>query len=634
MDANRHHLQNAPAIRKKWFPFLSFVVVLASVGVQIECLYNGFVTDDHLLVFNAEVRGCGYNPLDCFRNKVLHFYYRPILPASFALVQRLHLHDNSPEWFHLENLVLHATVAALGLWLFRLLLRRRTAALIAGALFALHPIQVCITSFIGGRTDSLALLFVFLFAIGLRLGSSLLRVSYRGGCTHYRTAAFIWIVVSLLALTAAAFSKEQVIGLALLTPLLAMRREGTLVTGRSKARGADDITGRSWRLLRCASSRLWLGLYAVPVALYGIACRTVLKGQHIPDAGWTPILHIELVGRTIWYFVKIFLFPGYSTLHPSTLGSWDVSQPFVEMMGYVAALAWFYAVWWLWRNRACRVMALWTTLTLIPCLNLVPTPSALTAPFRAALPLFGLAGVTGYLLEGCTYSLRRRLRAPGMLVLPILGWYVYASAADVPIWANDLSLMSAAVDADPNNNSARSAMASLWLHPPDGSQPSNSKSLQQFNVCIDQLFGAGTPTERYPDIAQSPEMARKLHSMSFSRNVAADYIPPLFYARGTILWNIGRYDDAIRDYRVLHRLVKPNDHQVAALAESYRAAGIGLMLHHQFSGAAQCFRAGVELESEDMSMRRALIQAYRSAGLTAKAHSVETDTSNAHAQNP
>ena len=108
--------------------------------------------------------------------------------------------------FHVESLIQHGIVVLLVFWLFRLLFRRDLPALLGGVLFALHPLNVPVTTFIGGRTDNLALIFIALFAIGL----------LKTG-TKYKAVAFL---VSLLGFTAALFTKEQCVLLVALAPLL------------------------------------------------------------------------------------------------------------------------------------------------------------------------------------------------------------------------------------------------------------------------------------------------------------------------------------------------------------------------------------------------------------------------------
>ena len=138
-------------IRRRWFPLLSLGIIIASTALQLSCIKGDAVIDDKRLIADFDGRGCGADPADCFRNMMFGFYYRPGLSASIAIGQKLH--DNRPIWFHLENLALHALAVAMALWMFRLLFKRRVTALVAGLLFAIHPIQVCFTTFIGGEQN-------------------------------------------------------------------------------------------------------------------------------------------------------------------------------------------------------------------------------------------------------------------------------------------------------------------------------------------------------------------------------------------------------------------------------------------------------------------------------------------------
>jgi len=622
LNANRG-VTDGPAVRKAWFPLIGFLIVLVSTAIQVDCLYNGFVEDDHALIFVPDARGCGANPIDCFRGKVFHFYYRPMLAASFAVVQGYHLHPDTADWYHLENLVLHAVVVVLALWLFRLLLRHRSAALVGGALFALHPVQVSITTFIGGRTDSLALLFVFLYAIGLRKGTELIRVRHRLriGSGWLAGQAYLWITLSLLALTAAAFTKEQIIGLVLLTPLIAR-------SGARRRRPRRETVGTS--APRNPAPRLiWLSIYGIPIAIYAIACHSVLKDQHVPVAGWSIGLHFEMVGRTIWHFVRILVFPSVSVLHVFTLGSWEVSQPFVAGLGYLTAAGWSFLVIRVWKNNALRILALWTTVTLVPCLNLVPLPALLAAPFRAAIPLFGVAGLAGEALHGLRISLayrqtatmrRRRIPLTAAILTIALGWYISISIQDVPNYRDDLGLAQLEVDSDANYILARELLAGLWRTAPENGKPDLRKAVEQYTNCINQLFGDGTATAKYAPMYASPNMARVLHSGSLTRCKPDEFIPALFYKRGNTLWGLERYDEAIRDYSVARELAKQGDENVMRLADSFRTAGDTLVARREYQKAAQSYRAGLTLSPGSNALRTALMKANRSSGRTHSAN--------------
>ncbi len=93
-------------------------------------------------------------------------YWRPVVLASYALDWSWG--QGSPLAFHMTNTIVHALNAGL---LFHVLsgwVRRRWAAWLAAALFAVHPVQTESVAFIAGRTDSLCLLGLLLVVLGIR----------------------------------------------------------------------------------------------------------------------------------------------------------------------------------------------------------------------------------------------------------------------------------------------------------------------------------------------------------------------------------------------------------------------------------------------------------------------------------
>lgn len=599
-----------PATRKSWFPVVGLLVVAVSTLLQMGCLANAFVIDDNTLVFDADDRGCGANPADCFHGKLFHLYYRPVLTASFALVQKIHMHTNVAKWFHLENLLLHAAVCALAFWLFRLLLKSRTAASVAGALFAFHPVQVDVTTFIGGRTDNLALLFMFTYAIGLIRGSALLRTAQRKRIHKVYGVALIGL--SVIAFLAAIFTKEQVAPLILLSPLIAAPRIPALVC-RSGKRAA------AW---------LWQTIYLIPVAIFVGASRSVLKGDHLPEAGWPLMLHIEMVGRTIWYFVKMLLFPTVTTMHQSTLGPWDVKQQIVEILGFMSAIGWGAICYLTWRNSRTRLLTLWVTLSLISCLNLVPIPSQFASPYRAAIPSFGLAGLAGLAVVKLTSIRKQRLRRwlGPMITTAFAGsisWYSITTVVDVPKWKDELSLMRAEVAADPNYIEARAALANYIGEPPDGSRGDLQASLAEYNRCLTQLFGPNVTANELVGLIRTKDAERKLHSAGGLRWNPRTYIPQMIRGRGSVSMFLEKYDDAIADYVAVLALMPNDDWTQTRLCWCYKVVGDRAWEERNYDEAAENYRNALMVNSEDKMARSALILAYRIQGKKAQAAAVE-----------
>jgi len=80
--------------------------------------------------------------------------WRPVTTLSFACDQRIG--GGAVWWFHLINLILHATVTILWALLVRRLTGKAGLALVAGALFAVHPLHTEAVTWVSGRAELLA----------------------------------------------------------------------------------------------------------------------------------------------------------------------------------------------------------------------------------------------------------------------------------------------------------------------------------------------------------------------------------------------------------------------------------------------------------------------------------------------
>ncbi|RJP74732.1 MAG: tetratricopeptide repeat protein [Candidatus Abyssobacteria bacterium SURF_17] len=150
------YLIRNPAV---WIPLTA--ALLAAI-VFCNTLPNDFVWDDNeLIVNNPSVHGL--SEAGSFLSR--HFwsqsgqpstrgYYRPFILFSYAVDYTLW--GPNPLGFHLTNLLWHALASALvGLFILRVT-NSSTAALVAGAFFAVHPVHVESVAFVSGRTDVIA----------------------------------------------------------------------------------------------------------------------------------------------------------------------------------------------------------------------------------------------------------------------------------------------------------------------------------------------------------------------------------------------------------------------------------------------------------------------------------------------
>lgn len=149
------------------------VLVVVAVGVYADSIPNGFVYDDHAIVVNdarshslsrvGELFSGGYWTV------TVRPLYRPITLLSFALNHAVT--GLSAPAYRVVNVLLHALTCVVLFRLMMLVFGRFWSALVAGAVYAVHPIHVEAVVPIVGRSELLSGLFV-LTALVLYVGDS------------------------------------------------------------------------------------------------------------------------------------------------------------------------------------------------------------------------------------------------------------------------------------------------------------------------------------------------------------------------------------------------------------------------------------------------------------------------------
>ena len=153
---------------------------------------------------------------------LLAYLYRPVTVLSFAINELLT--PGNAAAFHAVNILLHAGVTILVFWLAVRLFDERIAV-IAAALFAIHPIHTEAVTSIVGRAELLAVLFG-LFAV-LTAGPM--------DATTNPWLKRVWHGLSVLCFSLAVFSKESAVTILPLVMLYRVtRREEPLFAGMWK----------------------------------------------------------------------------------------------------------------------------------------------------------------------------------------------------------------------------------------------------------------------------------------------------------------------------------------------------------------------------------------------------------------
>lgn len=159
--------QQAVAKKQARVIFLSsLLIIIAGLSVYLNSLNGKFVWDDEILIKNNPYIKSWSNLAKIFRSDIgkgveeRYYFYRPIQISSYLLDYSLY--KLNPVGYHLTNILLHILMALLIYWLVNILFGNSLLALITSLLFVVHPIHTEAVSYISGRADLLASVWVLL----------------------------------------------------------------------------------------------------------------------------------------------------------------------------------------------------------------------------------------------------------------------------------------------------------------------------------------------------------------------------------------------------------------------------------------------------------------------------------------
>ncbi len=236
------------------------ILILSSVLPYLNALRCGFVFDDQLLVARHKVVTGAFAPLsiltapywEAIREALL---WRPVTTFSFAI--DWHLGRGGAAWFHAVNIGLHAIVTLMWAWFVLRITKRESLAIVAGLLFAVHPLHTEAVTWISGRAELLAAAFSL-------------------AALHLAWSRWRWL--TLPAVLLAVGSKESAAGLPLILLFLSWAFRG------------KRANAPSWRLGVAAFA---------PVLLFVVLRRVVLGtwGGPSPDPMDNPMSGLGLLAR-------------------------------------------------------------------------------------------------------------------------------------------------------------------------------------------------------------------------------------------------------------------------------------------------------------------------------------------------
>ncbi len=498
-----------------------FLVALAAILPFLNSLPGDFVWDDRTLILqDYQVQHPKYFSRFFLRDyfehadeEIKYGYYRPLISLSF--LADFAFWGVSPFGYHLTNILLHALVSVLVfLFLSRVFRRREGVALVSALLFAVHPVHAESVSWISGRTDLIATLFLLASLLALAAAPR-----WRGGLP----LALLFFLLSL-------FAKES----SLILPLVAAAYLAALEPSWSRQ--------RAWKLALLFGT--CLGFYLA--GRFGIA--DVKAGS---VALLTP-------GETLFSSLStLFLYAG-KMVFPFRLSAY-ITNPLARSLldpraaaGAALLALMLAALFRSWRrsDRPLAFAAAFALLSLAPLANVVRISGPADMGFPAAErflygPSIALIAVGVALLHSV---LRGRCARPAaalaVLVLAVL------TVRRNPVWRDEAGLF-----ADALRSSPRAPL--LWSNL--GVCLSRSGRHAEAVECLERAISLSGPVPRLQvNLAAALRQAGRLEeSLSLLGQELAAGAPPgaVRHNRGKTLAAMGRGREAIAEFEeALQRL--------------------------------------------------------------------------------
>lgn len=479
-------VSTAPAGAKELLPSKSCILVGALLVIALFAIYSPalhfqFILDDHRFTGDPRLQSSGHL-WEYFTSFVWAqvpggpvSFYRPF----FLLWLRLNfLFTGASPWgWHLLSIVKHASVAALLAVLVWKLLRDRVAALMAAALFALHPAQTESVAWVTVpdplmSAASLASVLLFLGYLERASTPGQLTDEKPGGKSNKKSrrqppresqddTSLLWLIASAFACLGALMSKETAVVLPVVLFALALFQPWQKPSGeKTSVMQSPRLTSRILRaILQTLPFFIVTVLYFL-LRFFALGGQLTTLTQHLP---WTTVLLSW--PATLWFYVKVLFWPVRSRAFadPSIVDAFSFHAVVLPALGILFVCAMIATVCF-WTSetahrslsdhevpgveRALLLGILLLSLPLLLTLNLnALNPGDFLHGRYTYLPLAGLTLLiaSAWHLAGKSRSVLLAAAAAIAVVFAML------SVQQEGIWKDDLTVFTVAHEIAPHN---------------------------------------------------------------------------------------------------------------------------------------------------------------------------------------
>ncbi|HET6370236.1 MAG TPA: tetratricopeptide repeat protein, partial [Nitrospiria bacterium] len=421
---------------KLYFHFFFFV--LLSVALYANTFHNGFVFDDYDLILRSPyIRSFDEFP-KLFGIGMHKYIYRPLRTISYAIDYAIG--GLNPLPYHVSNTIYHGITVFLVFLVCRKLSGKDSVGLIAGLLFAAHPIQTDSVAYLSGRRDVLVALF-YLWAFYAYM-------TFREtGRWRHLTVTFFAFVMSMLTKEMAASFPITILGYDLFRHL------------RNDRNGWRAAIAKSWAESRLLYVALIGGgaAYAVYVVSHGARRMTGWYGGSI-------LTNFLTVAKVQVYDLYLLLLP--LKLKPD-YKSFPITTSPLEPPALLAALFLVFLLvliaWGLKRGALPAFCGLWFFVTLLPVSHIIPHHE-LMAEHYLYLPSVGFVLLVAWGAEAAARRIPRQSAVVAVAVAVLLTGYGVRTVLRNRDWKDDYTLWSRAVADDPNSRRAHANLGSALLN--------------------------------------------------------------------------------------------------------------------------------------------------------------------------
>lgn len=579
-----------------------FALILMALFVAYFPALNGdFLWDDAGHITRPDLQSWSGLARIWFELGATQQYY-PLLHSAFWIEHRLW--GDAPLGYHLVNVLWHATSACLLIALLRRL--AVPGALLAGLVFALHPVAVESVAWIAEQKNTLSTVFYLAAALAwLRFEDDRRPARY--------AIATLWFVAALLTKTVTATLPAALL-------VVAWWRRGRL-----SWRG-DVVPLLPWLSLGIAAGvgTAWL--------------ETVQIGASGEDYALGPVERTLLAGRVVWFYLGKLVWPAeliffYPRWTIDAGAAWQWLFPLATLATLAAG------VWWSRRDRGPLAALLLFGGTLVPVLgfvNVYPFVFSYVADHFQYLASLGMiAFLTAVAVCGFARLAWPRWSGPAvatgfLLLLGVLTWrqsgmyrdvfalYEATLARNPASWVAHLNL-GTALDEAGRPDEARSHLQRALELKPDRPETLNSlgnvlnrlaradeaRPLLERAIRLQPRFAAAHNT-----LGASLMALREPEAGIAAFRRALEINPALTLARVNLGWalaNAGRTDEAIAQFESARREQPEN----AGLEFKW---GVALAASGRIAAAVPHFTRAVALQPDDAEIRHALGRALLDLG--------------------